>query len=59
MSSYTLTLADHSYCPMCGKHPVLLADADMSPMSSFKPAFYICFDCRFIGEVGKGPVEQS
>ena len=51
-SSYLLLKTDNSYCPLCEKPVYLLCEGS----SKKKPSFYICFDCKFIGEVGKGKV---
>lgn len=54
-SAYTLTPASKTRCPGGHTNVHLLAHKDMDPG---RPAFYICFDCRFVGEVGVGPVSQ-
>lgn len=53
---YHLLQTESTFCPTCGKTVSLL-----SRDSRYSPAFYICFDCRFVGQVGVGvvPEEQS
>lgn len=51
---YTLLQSDMSSCPTCGKHVHLL-----SHESKYAPAFFICFDCKFVGQVGVGKVELT
>ncbi len=53
--TYTLTTAHKSYCPQCSKTVTLLAVLEVIT----KPAFYVCFDCERIGQVGVGPVEDQ
>jgi len=52
MTKYVLQKAEGSYCPKCHKIPYLLVNEDVKP----DIAFYICFDCKFIGQVGVGEV---
>jgi ribosomal protein S27AE len=49
---YHILESDMSSCPTCGKHVHLLCHD-----SRYAPAFFICFDCRFVGQVGVGKVE--
>jgi len=51
-SRYTLTPSPKSRC-IRGHAVSLLSPIEME---SEDPWFYICFECRFVGEVGKGPV---
>jgi len=51
-SSYLLMKTQSSYCPACNKKVYLLCEES----GKKNPAFYICFDCKFIGELGKGRV---
>ncbi len=55
-SNYVLTPAHKTTCPGCHGHPGMLMDEAMDPT---KPAFYICFACWTIGEIGVGPVYIS
>ncbi len=55
-SNYVLTPAYKTTCQACGQHVCMLMDEAMDPT---KPAFYVCFECRTIGEIGKGPVYVS
>jgi ribosomal protein S27AE len=52
-SKYIIQPALKSHCPKCGRGTYLLCHKDWSG-----PAFYICFGCRYVGEVGKGPVRD-
>jgi len=52
-SEYVFTDCQKDTCPNCSKHLILLVHKDFKKGN---PAFYICFDCGFIGEVGLGPV---
>ena len=50
---YTRTKATTSYCPRCGQNPTLLMGDD-APW----PAFYICWTCKEIREIGVGLVRE-
>lgn len=52
---YCLVAAEKSYCPKCGRSVALLAAEDI--FATRKPAFYICFTCQHVAQVGIGPVE--
>ncbi len=55
-SKFTFFKTEISFCPNCGKNVYLLTTAG----SSFgMPSFYICFDCKFIGEIGVGKVREE
>jgi hypothetical protein len=47
-----LGCGDKSVCPKCRKSVELLSSEACRSL----PAFYICWDCRWIGQVGMGPV---
>jgi hypothetical protein len=51
---YLLQPAPQSYCPRCLQPVELLCNEAMTG-----PSFYICFPCRFIGQVGVGPVHKE
>jgi predicted RNA-binding Zn-ribbon protein involved in translation (DUF1610 family) len=51
-AKYVLQKTEKSFCPGCGKPVYLLCQDDVK----FHPAFYICFDCTFVGQVGIGKV---
>lgn len=53
-SSYELIATEKSFCPSCNNNLELLRLDDPT-----KPQFFICFNCKFIGEVGVGPVNRS
>lgn len=55
-SRYILQKVEKSYCPKCHHLVYLLCDGDFK---KGKPAFYICFDCKYIGEVGVGAVKSE
>ena len=50
---YELIQTDHSFCPHCGVAARLFCPTDTDPQ---KPAYYLCFGCGYIGQVGVGPV---
>jgi hypothetical protein len=47
---YSTTQTESSFCPDCNEPVTLLSNGD-------RPQFYLCFDCKFVGEVGVGRVE--
>jgi hypothetical protein len=49
MQKYHLTPTGNSRCPQCDKYVALLAT------DGNDPAFYICFSCKFVRQVGVGP----
>jgi len=56
-SDYALAPTTKSYCPECHKTVHLLCLDNGTPTD--KPAFFICFGCTWVGEVGKGPVVRE
>ena len=52
-SNYLFFKTEISFCPNCNENVYLLTS---SKNSEGKPSFYICFGCKFIGEVGVGMV---
>ena len=52
MSEYMLIPNTRSICAQCGFEMTLLTCGFLS-----LPSFYICFVCKRVGEVGKGPVK--
>ena len=57
-SDYTFSKSDMSFCPHCDKHVYMLALFGLEPKGTQLPMFMICFDCKFIGQVGVGIVKQ-
>ena len=55
-SNYKLYPAQQTLCPKCGKPPCLMAPDGLRNNGS---AFWICWPCKSIAEIGKGPVEES
>jgi hypothetical protein len=53
-SNYVIQKAEKSFCPGCHESVTLLCQRDGK--TTGHPWFYICFDCKMIAEVGKGPV---
>ena len=51
-SNYIIHKTDSSFCPLCGSNVHLLIDRDGNPATSF----YICFSCKYVAQVGVGPV---
>jgi len=54
-SGYCIQKTDSSFCPKCQSNVHLLAPIGVD---SYGPSFYICFICGFVGEVGRGKVED-
>ena len=54
-SKYIVQAAEGTTCPTCGTTAQLLCHRDMPPRAI---AFYICFPCRFVGQIGVGPVTK-
>ena len=52
---YVIQLASSSHCPNCKKTVDLLCGEGVK----FDPAFYICWGCRTVAQVGVGPVQQT
>jgi hypothetical protein len=50
-SVYFVSQTDNSFCPKCDR-TVCLLGSDLANISMF----YICFECRFVGEIGVGIV---
>jgi len=48
---YTTIQTESSFCPECNEPVTLLSNGD-------RPQFYLCFDCKFVGEVGVGRVQE-
>ena len=55
-SDYVFLKTTLSFCPICNKNVYLLTSGRSS---KGMPLFYICFDCRFVGEVGVGRVREE
>ena len=51
-SNYILQKTEKSFCPICNSKVSLL----IARIVKLGPAFFICFHCNYIAEVGKGPV---
>jgi len=54
-SHYIFFKTESSFCPECSENAYLLT----SDENKGKPAFYICFNCKFVGEVGVGRVRTE
>ncbi|WP_193774779.1 hypothetical protein [Vallitalea guaymasensis] len=54
-SNFEATKKEKVYCPKCNKQVYLLSAKDIKDT----PKFYICFDCKYIGQVGVGKVEVT
>jgi hypothetical protein len=50
---YHLVECDKSFCPTCGEKAMLLCSDLVTP------AFYICWNCRMVAEVGVGPIKKE
>ena len=53
-NKYFLTLAPKSFCSACKKEVFMLADFEVN-----KPAFYICFACKRVYQIGVGEVDSK
>lgn len=53
-SNYVIQQTEKSNCHVCGKPLYLMSNWNMQKDNP--PAFYICFDCKSIREVGVGIV---
>jgi hypothetical protein len=53
-SRYLIFKTESSFCPECNENAYLLTS-----VGNGKPSFYICFNCKFIGEVGVGRVKKE
>jgi hypothetical protein len=51
-SLYVLIETEKSFCPKCHNTVGLLTSTQHR-----LPSFYICFSCKYVGEVGVGPVK--
>lgn len=54
-SYFNIIKTEGGFCPTCGKEVHLMMDEERHE----GPAFYICFECHFIGQVGVGPVQEG
>lgn len=54
-SNYVIQRTQSSYCPNCSDLVYLLTDKDGKQV----PAFYICWKCQSIAEIGKGPIKKE
>ncbi len=52
-SNYIIQKDEKPACPLCYKNVFLLGDEHGRKRS----AFYSCFDCKFVTEVGRGVVK--
>ena len=54
-SNYIIQRTQSSYCPHCNNLVYLLCDKDVIPC----PSFYICWNCHFVAEIGKGRITEE
>lgn len=55
-SPYLLTPTEKSHCPKC--HRLVWILSNLKTPTGFKgPAFYVCFECKYVGHIGVGPVD--
>ncbi len=52
LSHYILNKTEKSHCPECNQQLYMLANENLT-----KVAFYICFNCKFVGQIGVGVVK--
>ena len=60
-SQYVLQLDEKTFCPKCGITAYLLCpevsvDVVSPGRAMSMPWFYVCFGCRVVAEIGRGPV---
>ena len=55
-SHYIFFKTESSFCSYCNKNVYLLTSDENT---KGKSSFYICFNCKFIGEVGVGRVRMD
>lgn len=55
-SSFILQKTESSFCPRCDTNVYLLCKGEDDV--HLGPTFYICFNCKFIGEIGVGAVRM-
>jgi hypothetical protein len=58
-SNYHVVPAPKSRCPDGHSVELLCDDGGVFNPQHPAPAFFICFTCKFIGEVGRGPVRRE
>ncbi|WP_157052520.1 hypothetical protein [Ornithinibacillus contaminans] len=54
MEKYIIQNTEKSFCPKCNKTVQIMFSE--KPKS---PAFYICFDCKFVGQIGVGEIRYT
>ena len=55
-SNYELTVDENTFCHQCGLPVDILKPVSLS---KYLPAFYICFSCGTVGEIGVAPVPRA
>lgn len=55
-SDFIFLKSEMSFCPHCNKNVYLMTSGGNS---KGMPSFFICFDCKFIGEIGVGVVKEE
>jgi hypothetical protein len=55
--TYVMNTTGQSRCPKCDKPITLLAPVEWTWEPGKEPSFYVCFDCKWIGQIGVGPVK--
>lgn len=62
-SDYIIETEEKSFCPKCHQRVDLLAPgvsyANRSNAPDKTPWFYICWACKFVAQVGVGPVGRE
>lgn len=59
MKKYELIKDMGTYCPFCNQMAWLLCPDILEAGSKNLPAFYICWNCKHIAQVGVGTVEEK
>jgi hypothetical protein len=52
-SKYRLVLMPKSHCPECNTLVYWLHEPEAV---NYAPSFFICYNCRYVGQTGVGPV---
>jgi hypothetical protein len=54
---YVVENCEKSFCDDCGQKVVLLCTKDYTQDIIQWPWFYICWACKKVSQIGRGPVE--
>ena len=57
MKKYVIEEVQSTRCPRCNDNVKILMEDSIS--SRTLPAFYICFPCEYVGQIGVGEVRKN